>query len=489
MINKESQVKHGFLYLTPVVISNIIPLATMPVFTSILTKEDFGILALAQAYAIFVNGLTNFGMTNVYDRNFFQYREKKEASELLYSTLCFISCLFIVFLFLSYLFGPLASRFIIGSSEYADLLFWSYFSSTIVSLNSYFLTYFKNSEDAKSFVRYTLCNDILGTSLSLLMIVYFRIGVRGLIWGQLLAGLVVFFVLAIRFLRRVPFSLNGTILRDCLKLGFPLTPRIFLNVIASQFNKYMIRLLSTVGGVGIYSIGEKIAYIIFTYMIAIQNVFSPQVYKRMFEFGDKGGESIGRYLTPFLYISIAVALMISLFSEEVIYILTPESYHGAVDIIIVLSMFYSSMFFGKQPQLMFARKTFMTSILSLFSIGLTIVLNIPFIIKWGVIGAAWATLVSGLISGTITFIISQRYYEIKWEYGRICMIFFVFFGSSLFLILLRNFNIEYPLRLSLKCLSIAIFVYLGVRFKIVTRDNFTMLRRGLYPISTVRARS
>ena len=118
----------------------------------------------------------------------------------------------------------------------------------------------------------------------------------------------------------------------------------------------MIGLLNTVGGVGVYSIGQKVAYIVFTYMTAIQNVFSPQVYKRMFEEGEEGGESVGRYLTPFLYISIAVALLISLFSEEIISILTPESYHDSIDIVIVLSMLYGSYFFGKQPQLIFAKR-------------------------------------------------------------------------------------------------------------------------------------
>ena len=99
-------------------------------------------------------------------------------------------------------------------------------------------------------------------------------------------------------------------------------------------------------------------------MTAVQNVFSPQVYHRMFNLEDKGGESVGNYLTPFVYVSIIVALLIALFSEEVITILTPASYHGAIDIAIILSMFYGSLFFGKQPQLMFSKKTHIMSLLT-----------------------------------------------------------------------------------------------------------------------------
>ena len=165
-----------------------------------------------------------------------------------------------------------------------------------------------------------------------------------------------FLILGFNFLKIYPVRFNWGILKESLKLSYPLTPKIFLGVIGNQFDKYMIGLLATVGGVGIYSIGQKVAGVVFTFMGAIQNVYSPQVYKRMFNLGQKGGESVGRYMTPFAYISIAVALLISLFSEEVISLLTPEPYHGAIDIVIVLSMFYGSWFFGKQPQLIYVKK-------------------------------------------------------------------------------------------------------------------------------------
>lgn len=81
----------------------------------------------------------------------------------------------------------------------------------------------------------------------------------------------------------------------------------------------------------------------------------------------KGGESIGRYLTPFAYVSVLVALFIALISEEVVFLLIPLSYHGAIDIIIVLSMYYGFLFFGKLNgnQLIFMKKTHVLSFLLL----------------------------------------------------------------------------------------------------------------------------
>ncbi len=235
---------------------------------------------------------------------------------------------------------------------------------------------------------------------------------------------------------------------------------------------------------GIYSIGQKVAYVAFNYMTALQNVYAPQVYKRMFDLGDKGGEAVGRYLTPFAYISIFVTLMIALFSQEIITILTPSSYHGAIDIVTVLSMLYGSYFFGKQPQLIFAKKTWITSALTLLTITLNIAINIPFIIKWGAIGAAWATLTAGVISCSISFAISHYYYRIKWEYEKLAYIFLTFFGFSILIVLLRNMNTAYSVLLGVKIVAVAIYALIGLKLQVITMENYTLIR-NMIPLRRV----
>ncbi|MCX5847519.1 MAG: oligosaccharide flippase family protein [Deltaproteobacteria bacterium] len=482
MISKKKQIKNSLIYLLPVIVGNLIPILTLPIFTRILTPADYGVWALAQVYAIFMNGVANFGLTIGYERNFFEHKETKNVAGLLYSTLLFVIIAFIICGLFTYLFKYQLSGWIIGSPDHANILFWSYCATGIVGLKIYYLTYFKNTENAKALVWYTIDESLLGVLFSLFMVAYLRIGVIGLIWGQLLASCIIFSILSFRFVRFLPVSFNGEALKDSLKLSLPLTPRIFFGVIGSQFDKYMIGLLNTVGGVGVYNIGQKVGYIVFSYMTAIQNVFSPQVYKRMFDLGEKGGESVGRYLTPFLYISISMGLMVSLFAEEIISILTPKSYHGAIEIVMILSMLYGSYFFGKQPQLIYAKKTYITSVLTAVSIGLNILINIPFIMKWGAVGAAWGTLLAGLISGTVSFIVSQQYYEIKWEYGKIASIFLIFFGSTLAMILLRSFNIPYEMRVVVKLISLTGYLYLGIKLNVLTKQNYLLVRNMIIPV-------
>lgn len=484
MISKEKQIKDTFIYLLPASFNNLIPLLTMPIFTRILTMEDFGVLALSQIYAVFVSGVANLGLTVGYDRNFFQCKDEKRTAELLYSSLLFVITVFTIFALLTYFFKSPLSRLILGSTEYSNILFWVFCSTGIMSFKIYYLNYFKNTVNAKAFAMYTINESILTVVLSLFMVVYMRIGVIGLVWGQLLASLVNFILLTIKILKELTISFNWPVLRDSLKISYPLTPKIFFGVIGTQFDKYMIGLMSSVGGVGIYSIGQKMALITFACMTAIYNVYQPQVYKRMFDLGKNGGKSVGSYLTPFAYASIAIVLLVSLFSEEIISILTPESYYGAIEIVIILSMFYGSLFFGMQNQLVFAKKTHLVPILSIVSIILNVALNIPFIMKWGAIGAAWATFLAGLISGSVSFAVSQYYYKIMWEYKKIGAIFLIFFCSSILMLLLRNAHVGYEIRVIAKCICLASYIYLGVKLEIISMENYLVIKQML-PIQRI----
>ncbi len=464
-------------------VGSIIPIITLPIFTRILSVQDYGVYALTIVYSVFLSGIANFGLTIGYERNFFDNAgDKVKSAALLFSTISFVICTTSVLGILTFVFKSKLAEWIVGSAQYGNLLVLSFLATAITSFKVYFLTYFKNSENAKSFVWYSLDENLLNVLFSLFFVVYLKIGVLGLILGQLVAGALVFVLLVFKFLKMLPLVLSAALLKDSLKLSLPLTSRIFFGVIGTQFDKYMIGLLNTVGGVGVYNLGQKIANIVFVFMTAIQNVFAPQVYKRMFAMDEKtGGESIGKYLTPFIYISISGAIFVSLFSEEIITILTPPSYHEAINVVSILSLLYGTYFFGKQPQLIFAKKTGIISILTLTGIVLNVAINIPFITRWGFIGAAYGTLLAGILAGTFAFILSQRYYYIKWESGKLILIYSSFFIFTFAAILMRDYGISYQLRLPCKLIFIASYGFIGVWLGYINRQNISGLMRFLKP--------
>jgi len=481
MASTERQLKNGIAYLLPVTIGYLLPIISLPIFTRILTKEEFGVLALAQIYGTFAGGLANFGMGLAYERNYFQYRDSREkTAQLLYSILAFVTVNFILVGSLTYLFRDGLADLITGSPANGNILFWVSCATFVTGMSYYYLAYFKNSENAKLYIYTSIAIAVLNLAVSMFLVVYLRTGVIGIVYAQVASGGLIFIILSGRFLTSFSPSLNRSMLIEALKIGYPLTPRLLFGVVGTRADRYFIGLLASVAGVGIYSIGQRLAYTVFAYMSALENVFSPQVYRRYFDMGAAGGAAIGKYITPFAYLSISFALLLALFSEEVIFILTPTSYHGAINIVIILAIFYGFQFFGKITgnQLIFMKKTHITSLLTIVSIGINVGLNIPFILMWGAVGAAWATLAAGMTSLVIWFVIAQHYYTIKWEYGKIASIFLTFLASAVLIFVLRDADVSYEVRLLVKVALLSVYAYIGVKIGVLTFENISMVRNA-----------
>ena len=476
MSKSSTQIKNAGLYMLPVIVSNTLPFITLPIFTRILSVEEYGAYGLALAYSYFINGIANFGLTVGYERNFFESKDKIKQAGLFYSTLGFVIIAFILFAFLTFAFKEQISSRLIGQADFGKLIFYTFCGISMINLKTYFLTFYKNTQNVKPFVLFSIIESILIALFSVYLVVILKIGIIGLGIGQLAAGGVVFSILLITFLTTLPFKIDLDLLKNSLKISLPLTPRIFFGVIGAQFDKYMIGLLASLGGVGEYSLAQRIGNISFTFTTALQNVFGPQVYQQMFDNKENGADSIGRYLTPYLYISILGGLFLALFSQELIILMTPIEFHGAIDIVSILCLLYGIYFFGKQPQLIYAKKSGLVSLLTLLRILLNIGINIPFIYFWGVIGAAWATLLAGVISSIISFNLAQKYYPINWQYDRLFAILLMFFSFVIAIILLRQYDVAYTILLSLKMLFVGIYIIYGNRIGLLNKRNFQLVK-------------
>jgi len=480
MTSRETQIRNSLYYLLPFVVQNILPLIKVPIFTHILTTEDFGVLALAIIYAILATGLANLGTTLAFERNYFKYKaDPQKVAQLLFTSISFVTGNFILLAILTLLLGNTLSILLYKTPNYGMFLFWTFVARYFYNLiNQFYFLYYKNKEHAKSYVLFQILVSILNFIISITLVAFIKVGVIGIVYAQLISGCIVFIAFGVIFIRKYRFAVKYDLLKESFRLSYPLTPRVFIGVLNTQFDKYMIGLIDTVSGVGVYHIAKQISNLSFTFMTALQNVFNPQSYKRMFELGDKGGESVGRYLTPFLYISILASLCVGLYSEELITVITPASYHGAIPIIAILSMHYGCLFFGKITgmQLIYSKKTHISSVLAAVSITLNIGFNIPLILSYGALGAAWATLFARLVSGTLSLRIAQHYYRIGWEWKKVFLVFLFLFGGILLHIFLYFNHTHYALRLILKLMITSGYLLLGIRFGLLTRDNFNMLK-------------
>jgi len=472
MSNVQIKSNNTLYYLIPSVVMGALSIGSISIYTHIIPIEDYGALAICIAYSLFVTSIANFGLGIGYERDFFEGKnEIKKKAGLFYSIILFVFINLCFFGVLTYFFGEIITSFLIGEAKYSSLLLVSFLSTSITTIKNFFLTYLKNSEEGKSFMWFNIDESVIGLMLSLIMVLYFKIGILGIILGQFIAGLIVLLLVGRKFILKLPFYLALPDLKKSLRTSLFLIPKILFGTVASEADKIILGKINNSGGVGYYNIAQKFSYPITMFMVALQSKWSPQVYMFMFNGGVDAGTKIGNYLTPYLYYSIAVSVFVVSFAEDACRILLPSSYIMVPELIYIFTILNSIRFFTMPPQLIFSKKTGLLSFITIRSIFFSLVIAYPMVIYFGVRGAAWGFLMGTLINAIIHFRISQHHYRINWEYLKISLILGLFLISTAAAMLLAYFEIQYFFRLGLKMFLLGSFIFVGYRLKYVGISN------------------
>lgn len=410
-------------YLLPTLVTSAVPLATFPIVTRVLTLEDYGAWGLAVAYGVVATGIANLGLTVGYERNFFQHNTDADRGRLLYSVLACVTLVLVVVGAGTWLARGAIARLVVGHETFGTLVVVAFAANAVTSLKAYYLLYLKNTRQARLHTLYSVDETVLGALAAVGLVVWAGWGPLGLVAGQLGAAVVVLGLVIIRLAREVRPGWSWPMLSDALAISLPLTPRIFLGVLGNHFDKYLIGLLGTLGGVGLYTAGQRLAYVVFQFLTALGNVFTPTVYERLMSGVPAVQRSVGVYLAPFAWLTAGFALAVSLFADEALWLLTSGDFRQAGPIVSLLALSYGVLFFGKVPQLTAARKTWLTSVVTMVSLALNVGINLYTVPRWGAIGAAGGTLTATVLSTALAVVLGQRVCPIDWPWTRLALVF------------------------------------------------------------------
>jgi O-antigen/teichoic acid export membrane protein len=124
-----------------------------------------------------------------------------------------------------------------------------------------------------------------------------------------------------------------------------------------------------------------------------------------------------------------------------------EKYWSGVGIvpIILLGYLFHGIYVNFQAGIYIKEKTKFFPYITFSGAIVNLVINILFIPKYGIWGAAFATLFSYLTMALIAFIFSNKTYPIIYEYKKITSIFVLIILSFTFLYLFENLSIIYKM--------------------------------------------
>ena len=118
------------------------------------------------------------------------------------------------------------------------------------------------AKKSKSYMVYMLARLFISIVANLYFIVVLKLGVLGMLYGNLTSNTLVAFVITGHNIVINGLRLRVSMLRQLLKFGIPLIPASSLGLIMHNADRFLIRYYCSLSDVGLYSIGYKFPFML-----------------------------------------------------------------------------------------------------------------------------------------------------------------------------------------------------------------------------------
>jgi O-antigen/teichoic acid export membrane protein len=405
--------------------AGFVGLLLLPIYTRVFLPAEYGILALitatTQVLVLIVGLQTESGVARYY------YEKKEEERKTLISTGLLLRLFFSIPFFLILLpWTGEISQVLFGSAIYGTALFISFLTIPLSVLFGYFLLLLRLQRASFKYGILAVGNFALMAILNIYFVVYLKIGIEGVFWGFLIAYLLFSFA-ALWFLRKsFVLSFSRPFAKEILVYSIPIVPAVLVGWLRTYIDRFLLIPFVGLAGVGVFSAGISVSSFVLLITSAFTLAWLPFSMSMINHENHRAVYS--KVLTYYTALLSSAAILITVFSYEVVRFLVPQSYWEAHTIVgfltlgIVLYGVLSIIGIG----LNIVKKTYLITFAFLTGIasGVIVLLLLTPII--GIMGAAIAASVSSATALFVEYYLSQKNYYINYELKKVGSIIFIF---------------------------------------------------------------
>jgi len=401
------------------VFSKLAALFLIPIYTRFLSISEVGILALLEMAELFLVTIVPWGMNFALWR-FLSNADEKERKKYITSGFLFTLALNFVILGLIALIYRTPAGFL-GLDEDNSGLFLLILLNILFTFSfRYILVLWQYQEKAMGYILLSLAQFVGVLALTILFVVGKGWGLWGVLLAKTLILGLIFIVSSGIILKKYLSMPSISVFLGMLKFGAPMVLFALVIPVLNFSDRFFLKLFVSLDDIGIYSIAYKFGMIInMVLVIPLQRGWMPMMYKMGVE-----KESHKYYRDILFYYAVFGALVflgISFFANGLIKMVATPEYLSGVTFVPIITLAY---FVNGFRQFFMAgsalnSKNSLLGFASLIGIITNVFLNYFLIKYFGVIGAAWATLISYFLLSTIIYLFSQRLVPINWAWNRL----------------------------------------------------------------------
>lgn len=390
-IKKDSFFNHSKNYLIAEFFNKGIVFLTIPIFTYLLSPKEYGIIAIYLTITNIFLILMGYNFPTTVTR---KYHEDDDFGDFLGINIIFLFFVNILLLFFIFIFKDyLAHLFSIDT----NILF---IAAIVGSLNIFLgieLSYLKTSQNSKKYAIILVIRTVLLTTGAIVWM-YFLSDNRylGKIYSELIILGIIFLFVIYDLSKISKFNFNIEHIKYSLAYGIPLIPHTLAGLVLLQSDLLIINNLLGSYEAGLYSFAFNVGMLMNVFVISLNNAWIPIFYKNLNEKAYKKIQIMSEYYVKIIFF---IALILMLFSEEIVKIMSDERYHDALKVVPIIVLGFVALFLYTlyANYALYRKKTGLVSLFTFIAAFINVGLNYMLIPIYGYIAAAWTTLISYFI--------------------------------------------------------------------------------------------
>ncbi len=411
-------VKHSAVYGLGLVGSSITNLVLTPIFLHRLSKPEYGMIEVLNVFSSMILFISTLGIASVLMKIYLNDCETDDDRKTLISSVVVFSIFVAILLSVAtFLFSRSLSKLFFADTRYGLLLQWGVAGSGLMLIQQMTVLCLRAKQMPAKFVVVTLSQLGVIVAANLYLIWYKGMGVLGIQIASVM-GAAVSLLIGLWMIRSDIVSRFSTgMIKYVLAMSLPLIPVSIVPWILNWSDRFFLNHYCGLDQTGLYAVGYKIGMLgIVLPVNAFQLAWSPLF------FSNSGNEDSPRFcakvLKYYVFALVSSGLILSIFSKEIIHIISNEEYWSAsalIPYICVAYIFYGVQFFAV-PIFINANKGKWLAMMMIAVAVVNLTLNYILIPKLGIWGAVDSTLVTFFLEAALGMGLASRLLAVPYEH-------------------------------------------------------------------------
>ncbi len=413
----------GAAYTAASILSKVIAVALLPLYTRYLTPEDYGAAEILFAAVVTASIIVRFGLIEAILR--FYYLPDEDPERVVSSTFAGLFWLSTLGALIALPFAGPLSELLLDPSELPPdvsgpgLVRIAIGGLWVLTMWEFMLTLFRLEERARAYFLTTLLNVCAAIALTVVLVVGLDEGARGLLLGSYATGAAFVLVLIVLQRRRLSLWFDPALLRRLFRFGLPTMPaEVSLYGLNFVDRLIIVRSLG-LREAGLYSLGVKFAQAVNVLVRGFQLAWPPLAYSIRDD-----GEARRVYAVVVTLFVAGCAWVVAgmwLLSRWIVRALAAPKFFDSFEVIGLISTAVTLYALYLVLVVILGRtgRTELNLPAAIGALVVNVILNLVLVPPLGIVGAGLALVASYLVVLGLMYAFTQRLFPVPYEWGRL----------------------------------------------------------------------